>query len=246
MRERFLPATTDLDLTPSFPLAVHFSNANLVNSTTWTTASSCDVSAAAGGFQYFIYQRFLQERNFRDDYFLTELAETMLLEDDIVAAGSLVASGFVQIPDVTNGRRVSFSAYPGTAVVFAVVVKYQNNASAVYVSSATYACNKRENMELNCQVLAYPFSWVSLVFFSPMIPDNNGFDVLQFVCGCALLLGVFLAFVGHRFFQLSQFLFGFAAGCFLGYVALAKLTEWSFTWTTVATGFSGAIGARPV
>ena len=124
---------------------------------------SCD---GQDDLQYFVYQRFLEHRNFDEDYFLTEMAETMLLDDKIEQFGTLVSDDFVRVPDQEGVQEVVFSAYPGAPAIFAVVVKNgENETQSVYVSSATYACNLDESLPINCEVMWFAVTKVSRLLF---------------------------------------------------------------------------------
>ena len=85
----------------------------------------------------------------------------------------------------------------GTAVIFSVVVtsRYDDgngtivDYSSVYATSGTYACRLGKSIEnMNCQVMWY--------------------TITKAICGISVFAGAFLAIFGHRYYLMSQLLFG--------------------------------------
>ncbi len=70
-----------------------------------TPGLSCD---SQQNVEYAVYRRFLDHRNLNEDYFLTELAETMLLAEDIQRKGDRVDQDFVRQPDGDYNNDLSF------------------------------------------------------------------------------------------------------------------------------------------
>lgn len=61
--------------------------------------------------------------------------------------------------------------------------------SSVYATSGTYACRLGESIEnMNCQVMWY--------------------TITKAICGISVFAGAFLAIFGHRYYLMSQLLFG--------------------------------------
>ena len=115
----------------------------------------CNMSSVSSDdFEYSVYHRYLGERDLDEDTFLDELSSTMLEESSVLTHGKLLDYDFVTQKSVNSTfSRVLYSAYPGTASVFAVVVKYKNNASAIYVTAATYACVFEGGEYFNCRIM---------------------------------------------------------------------------------------------
>jgi len=160
-------------------------------------------------FSYQVYQLFLPERNLEEDKFFSKL-KTFLEPTQIMKNG-------VAVPSRSKNKfSPIFSAYPATGSLYAVIVKF-GNSSAVYVTAHTYACNLDPTMEHNCEALF--------------------FTVTQILCALALFVGIFMGFAGHRFFKCSQFIFGFYAGSFVGYILLSKYLDldWVAVWSLTAT-----------
>ncbi|TRY62568.1 hypothetical protein TCAL_11709 [Tigriopus californicus] len=124
---------------------VTLSTAGIMNTSAW----SCNTTLQDRDFVYSVYQRYLNERNFDEDYFLAELAETMIRPTDIKEYGTPIQPVFVSYPDGEGLVKVRFAAYPGTPAIYAAVVQHQGNQSSVYVSSATYGCNLDVNLPHN-------------------------------------------------------------------------------------------------
>jgi hypothetical protein len=180
---------------------------------------------------YSVYQHYLSERNFDKDNYLSKLTTTMLRLDDIIENGNLVDDDFVKSNATpSGGNRVVFSAYPGTAVLFSVVVTtiYPDvngsdlELSSVYVTSSTYACQLNSNEPLNCQVMWY--------------------TITKVVCGISVFVGVFLAFFGHRQYLLSQFFFGAYGTAVCAFMVVAVINDGILVSYTETIGLSIAIG----
>jgi len=153
---------------------------------------------------YNVYQHYLAERNLDQQSFLSHLASTMLNLDDIISNGQLVNDDFILANDTGRKRVVSFAAYPGTAVIFSVVVTSStvdsngstHHYSSLYVTTSTYACQLEGNDPLNCNIMWY--------------------TITKIICGISVFVGAFIAFFGHRSFQVPisnkiiSLAFGFA------------------------------------
>ena len=128
----------------------------------------------------------------------------MLNLDDIISNGQLVNDDFILANDTGRKRVVSFAAYPGTAVIFSVVVTSStvdsngssHHYSSLYVTTSTYACQLEGNDPLNCNIMWY--------------------TITKIICGISVFVGAFIAFFGHRSFQVPisnkiiSLAFGFA------------------------------------
>ena len=134
----------------------------------------------------------------------------MLRLDDILDNGHLVSGDFVHRNTTqTGGNRVTFSTYPGTAVLFSVVVSTEftdendtdHVLSSVYVTSSTYSCQTNSDLPLNCNIMWY--------------------TIIKVVSGISVFIGAFLAFFGHRQYLVSQFFFGTYAVAVIAFVTTA-------------------------
>ena len=180
---------------------------------------------------YAVYQHYLAERSFDEEKFLSQLSNTMLRLDDIVSRGNLVDDVFV-MRNVTpaEANRVMFSAYPGTAVIFSVVVTTiypdddgsNHEFSSVYVTSSTFACQLDGNQALNCKVMWY--------------------TITKVICGISVFVGIFLAFFGHRYYLFSQFFFGAYGTGVCAFIVIAVLHHGILVGYTEQVGLCIAIG----
>ena len=198
---------------------VNFSNAGLLGVPGFT----CNLSdpSSASDLTYTLYHKFLTGRNFDETYLLTEMAETMLLADDIKLNGGLIAQGFIRAPDVEFVQVASFNAYVGVPSVVAVVVTHTDNQSAVYVSGATYACDLKQGGVKGCNVVTFPLT--------------------KLVCAILVFVGLYLALFGHRFFHVTQLVFSLMASYLLVYIIILGSAQFSFALAIVITFICGTI-----
>jgi hypothetical protein len=174
-----------------------------------------------GKFEYEIYHRYLQESTDRKDMDkdFADSIKSFHEIDDIMRTGTLVSS-LGNWPD-----RLIFASYPPIGSLYAVIVHYQNansTGAALYGLGHTYGCR--------------------------LDPDtgvcfDDGHVITKIVCGLAVFVGLVMAFAGHRFFITSQFLFGFYAGSFAGFIFINLSASWSFSVNFSLTMVCGVAGA---
>jgi hypothetical protein len=160
-------------------------------------------------FQYEVFQLYLPERALEDKQFFRAMQGFLEIE-------GIRKHGYAVQSLTGKVNHIVFSAYPATGSLYAVVVTHLNNKSSVYVSSHTYACNLDISEPNNCEVLF--------------------FTITKILCALAVFAGLFMGFAGHRFFKCSQFIFGFYAGSFIGYILLNVYLEeyyWFGDWVSV-------------
>lgn len=196
------------DNMPQNTLKLYF-DASTVN-LEFMPAKVLDVQAPV--LTYSVYQMYFSERDFNEDHFLLELSSKMLQVDDIKTNGELVDTNFVF--QNNNKSSLTYSAYPGTATVFSVIVTTtypsvngsSNEAfSSIYVTTCTYACQMDDANPLNCKMM---WSTISKV-----------------ICGLSVFIGGFIAFFGHRYFQSQQFFFGAYAAGLVSFVVMSLLVN---------------------
>ncbi len=123
-----------------------------------------------------------------------------------------------------------FSAYPGTAVLFTVVVTTvytdandtDHALSSVYITSATYSCNLDPALPYNCEIMS--------------------FTIIKVISGLSVFVGVFLAFFGHRQYLLGQFVFGTYAAGIVAFTAIAVVNDGILVSYNEHMGLTLAIG----
>lgn len=127
-----------------------------------------------------------------------------------------------------HGRRVTslgrvdrlvFASYPPTPSLYAVVARHANSSS-LYGLAHSYGCQPDPT--------------------TGYCPDPAR-TPSKLVCATAIFTGLVMAFAGHKFFLASQFLFGFLAGAFIGFIVLSNLSaSLSYTLLFCLTGLAGA------
>ena len=94
---------------------------------------------------YSVYQMYFSERDFDERRFLSKLSTSMLQLNDIKTNGMLVDANFVF--QHNNKSRLIYSAYPGTANVFSVVVTTTYPSGNV-IQEMEFQCSTTKNSYL--------------------------------------------------------------------------------------------------
>nr|XP_023020175.1 transmembrane 7 superfamily member 3-like [Leptinotarsa decemlineata] len=139
--------------------------------------------------------------------------EKMLSVEDILRYGTKVP----EIEGYFKFRRL-YSSYRGTGEVFGMIATY-NNKSAAYVPAVSYGCDLMD-WDQNC------------------IGPVTGF--WKFVCALLLIFGLFVCFLGHRFFKVTLYIIGFTFGVFITYLTISleqNLTVNEKAITSFVVGF---------
>ncbi|XP_053616559.1 transmembrane 7 superfamily member 3-like isoform X2 [Plodia interpunctella] len=157
------------------------------------------------------YMMYLPERDFSQATYFDSL-KNMLTLDKIVKKG-------VEIPE-TNIRkelRRMTSAYRGTGVIYvAVAYTYPEKLYSVYAPGYSYAC-------------------------SPLVDGCELLDDLlsRFICILLLFGGLFICFLGHRFFKTEMFLIGLLSGVVITYILISLIAELDNSALVLASLLSG-------
>lgn len=133
-----------------------------------------------------------------------------------------------------------FSLYPGVGRVFAVTVTYigeptQYAPVSAYVPAISYGCDL--SLEGDCQTLSIPsfsfglfFSLSSVgLFYFMSSPLGSTFG--KVLCALSLFVGLFMAFAGHRYFQIEMLMVGFATFSTISYIILVNRFDSDVTGT---------------
>ena len=176
--------------------------------------SSC---ANIADFTYDVYQMYLPEEDCSQRYFLMGYTNFARVED-------ILENGFLVATLSHHTTEFSVSNYPRTGRLLAVVVN-NVNSSAVYGLAHTYGWELDDDPEntVGCRPGDSTFVWVS--------------------CALGVFIGLFLTFMGHRFFKSSQFMFGFYFGSLVGFTLLSLYTEYDDVLRIVLSGTSGLLSA---
>jgi len=148
--------------------------------------------------QYKVYQSYIpvDGNETQQEHHFKNIIQTFSKLEDVQRYGTLVSSLGV------NVNRLIFASYSPKGSIYAVVAELGNGTS-LYSLGHTYGCN----LELNSNG-----KW--------QCPDES-YTIAKVASACTIFMGIVLAFAGHRFFFFSQFLFGFYAGSFIGYILLS-------------------------
>jgi len=173
--------------------------------------------ANIGELVYQVYQFYLPENDCSFNYFLSGYKQFNSLQD-ILKSGSLIA----QLSH--HNTKLTLANYPRTGRILAVIVSYENS-SALYGLAHVYGANFSQDGDDGCEVHDSTFMFVS--------------------CALGVFVGLFLAFMGHRFFKCSQFLFGFYLGSFAGIIIMSRCfeleAEYLYTLTAVCGTLMGTL-----
>ncbi|XP_041365599.1 transmembrane 7 superfamily member 3-like [Gigantopelta aegis] len=183
-------------------------NLHLSYSKYWTDVTFPLASdGAARGFEpkdcdmthldYDLYVAYVKEYDLSEELFMSTM-KTMLTVSDIMENGRKVSSF-----NSKNHQKPYFTirSVAGQGAVYAVLVGQVNVSS--YVSTATYSCDIQKRDE--CQAKDSVFDIIIVLF-----------------CGAA---GLFLCFVGHRFFKTELFILGFVAFFLIFYIIMVTYSD---------------------
>ena len=92
----------------------------------------------------------------------------------------------------------------------------------IYILIATYGCHLSEAETLNCKVMWY--------------------TITKVICGISVFAGAFLAIFGHRYYLLSQLLFGSYGIGTIAFIAIVVVHHGILVNYTEQVGLSIAIG----
>lgn len=135
----------------------------------------------------------------------------------------------VQVPPALTSpqMRRTFSAYPGTGAVYAMISTYRNVSSA-YVPSFSYACSPLSNPE-SCSLLSKWYPRPASNFRYHIICYNDPFCLFldtamsKVICAAIFFVGLFLTFIGHVWFCAEMFFLGTISGGVVGHILLAAV-----------------------
>lgn len=179
---------------------------------------TCEPHSSPATLLYQGYVHFLQSADYSEETYFDTMKK-MLLAKDIVKHGT-----WLQDLQSQKDKKsiLTISSYPSQGVIYTVVVKETNSSTgevthAAYIPVVSYDCDI--NKDCNSKnITAIIFSSVGLLF------------------------GIFLCFVGHRFFKTENFIFGFLIFMVIFYQILALKTSISLVGILVLSGVMGCVG----
>lgn len=180
---------------------------------------ACDVkmgSETRWRLVYEVYQYFLPEGDLSEQSLINSM-ERVANVQNIQDNGRKVMMLTSQ-----EHTRLSFNSLPGQGVIFSVVVRDPMfNTSAAYIPAHTYACSFNSTLD-SCRTLG---KVSTKVFFTVM--------------GAA---GLFVCFLGHRFFKCELFCMGFGFMAFVFFILITKTTPLEYDIRLALTAVMGVVG----
>ncbi|XP_046656254.1 transmembrane 7 superfamily member 3-like [Daphnia pulicaria] len=168
---------------------------------------------------YEVYHYYLAQRDFTEDSFFNAIRLLRTVNGAKEFGTEIRSFGF------TPTTRSRFSLYPGLGQVFVVTVTHLGEASryapaSAYIPSVTYGCDL--SVEGDCQTLSSTY--------------------VKVLCAFSLFLGLFIAFAGHRYFQLEMILAGFIAFSAVSYIILVNHFDPNVAGLAAGTSVMGLLG----
>lgn len=204
---------------------VHISWNDFVTTIRFREAGSLQSLGSGNIYEYEVYQFWLPEGDFQEDDFVSGLS-SMLFAKDIRQNGFPVGSYYLDRNFDTGFIEATFSSFPNTFQLFAVIVTSQDGEGevneAVYTFAVTACCDMRVQTSQN--KTKFP-SWSCSVVYHA----ESG--VLVGLCLC---LGAFLVCFGHRCLTGSQFIFGAFTAGLAGWAAAIGLFHFGHLWAMVS------------
>lgn len=164
--------------------------------------------------EYDVFQFFLPENDLSEDSLFRAL-QTVADTEGMVSNGNKLMT--LSSADQTV---VVFSSIPGQGVIYSVIVRDPLlNTSASYIPVHTYACSFSSSLD-SC----YTLGKISTKVFFTLIG----------------LAGLFVCFLGHRFFKSELFCMGFSFAAFFFFVLISRTTDLDYDckWFTKVHSFS--------
>ncbi|XP_062597107.1 transmembrane 7 superfamily member 3-like [Saccostrea cucullata] len=181
---------------------------------------SCEEKSSQNMLEYSIYVKYLSENDFTSgEYFST--MKQMMTAEDVMTNGLLLSK--TTSKDTVQKPEFMAASYTGTGAVYNMVVKATTPSGvtmAAYFPQVTYSCNIQQRE--GCKM--YGVFWLTAAV----------------VLG---IVGLFLTFLGHRFFRTGNFLCAFLGFCIIFYSVLSLYTDQTDTVVLVMTFILGVVCA---
>ncbi|XP_060770301.1 transmembrane 7 superfamily member 3 [Neoarius graeffei] len=201
-----------------YETTIRFAPAN-IGSARGASPPACDVETDLNNrwrLEYDVYQFFLPENDLSEQSLISGI-KTVAWVTNMVENGRKVMTLSSQ-----DKTAVSFNSIPGQGVIFSIVVRDPvYNSSASYVPVHTYACSFTSTLD-SCNTLG---RISTKVFFT--------------ITGLA---GLFVCFLGHRFFKCELFCLGFGFGAFFFFVLITRTTTLDYDIRLALTALIGVVG----
>ncbi|XP_076579000.1 transmembrane 7 superfamily member 3 isoform X2 [Chaetodon auriga] len=215
----------DLDIDPNvyilynlYETTIRFAPANL-GYERGGAPPACDQTTESNTrwrLRYDVYQYFLPENDLSE--------RSLFIGIQAVADVRGMAENGKRVMTLSSSdlSMVVFNSIPGQGVIYSVIVRDPLlNTSASYIPVHTYACSFTSTLD-GCQTLG---KISTKIFFT--------------VAGLA---GLFVCFVGHRFFKCELFCMGFSFAAFFFFVLITRTTELDYDICLAVSAVIGVVG----
>ncbi|XP_072528564.1 transmembrane 7 superfamily member 3 [Salminus brasiliensis] len=201
-----------------FETIIRFSPANIGHAR-GVSPPACDVdtgSSTRWRLEYDVYQYFLPENDLSEQSLISSMERA-------ASVSSMVKNGRKLMTLSSRDRtEVSFNSIPGQGVLYSIIVRDPlSNTSASYIPVHTYACSFASTVD-GCTTLGRTST---KVFFT--------------IVGLA---GLFICFLGHRFFKCELFCMGFGFTAFFFFVLITRTTPLDYDIRLALTAVMGVVG----
>uniref|UniRef100_A0A8B9K834 TM7S3/TM198-like domain-containing protein n=1 Tax=Astyanax mexicanus TaxID=7994 RepID=A0A8B9K834_ASTMX len=201
-----------------FETTIRFSAANIGHER-GVSPPACDVDTGPGTrwrLEYDVYQYFLPEND------LTEQSLISSMERAAIVSSMMENGRKLMTLSSRDSTQVSFNSIPGQGVIYSIIVRDPlTNTSASYIPVHTYACSFTSILD-GCTTLG---KISTKVFFT-----------------IAGLAGLFVCFLGHRFFKCELFCMGFGFAAFFFFVLITRTTMLDYNIRLTLTAVMGVVG----
>lgn len=180
---------------------------------------ACDTSPGPNShwrLEYDVFQFFLPENDLSERSLFRAL-QTVADTEGMVSNGNKLLT----LSSADEAVAV-FSSIPGQGVIYSVIVRDPLlNTSASYVPGHTYACSFSSALD-SCYMLG---KISTKIFFT-----------------IAGLAGLFVCFLGHRFFKCELFCMGFSFAAFFFFVLISRMTDLDYDLRLALSALIGVMG----
>ncbi|XP_064634902.1 transmembrane 7 superfamily member 3-like isoform X1 [Lineus longissimus] len=187
-----------------------------------STEPDCEDSSVWKSLQYEVFQLYLNEGDLSESHFQMSVARMTDLET--------IRNHAYKVASFTRGKGLShmdLAAYEGQGVMYTVIVSHTKDKKvrqAMYIVNTDYGCNFDGHVK-NCYNLESSF-----------LPITK---VISIICAG---LGLYMCFLGHRFFKLQMCIFGCLAFMLTFYIVLSVTTNLDYPIIIILSSVIGLVG----
>ncbi|XP_062990324.1 transmembrane 7 superfamily member 3 [Elgaria multicarinata webbii] len=184
-----------------------------------TDPPSCDSGTTQDARQqlyYDVYQYFLPENDLSEAAFVNHMRKMSEVQN--------IRANGVKMLTLTSQDKTDlyFSSLPGQGVIYNVIVRDPLwNTSAAYVPVHTYACSLSASVD-SCSTLR---KLSTKIFFTALA-----------------VFGLFICFLGHRFWKTDLFFMGFISMAFFFFITITRTSALDYDVSLGLTAVVGVLG----